>query len=123
MRGAGDDVTTQMDLASRIGATDPQDQRAYLVVRTDAVADVRVLDEGGTLVVGRTKDADVIVDDARVSRRNTEIALRGRQLIVRDLGSRNGTRVNAAVLKSEERTAVRGDEIVIGPAKITVAAT
>ncbi|NUP08267.1 MAG: sigma 54-interacting transcriptional regulator [Polyangiaceae bacterium] len=123
MRGSGDDVTTQMDLASQIGATDAQDQRAYLVVRTDTVADVRVLDEGGAFVVGRTKDADVVVDDARVSRRNTEIALRGRRLIVRDLGSRNGTRVNATVLKNEERAAVRGDEIVIGPAKITVAAT
>jgi two-component system response regulator AtoC len=116
------DITTQIDLASQMGRSEPEDQRAYLVVRTAARAEVRVLAEGESVVLGRGDEADIVVDDTHVSRKNTEIALRGRRLVVRDLGGRNGTKVNGAVLRNDERVVARGDEIAVGPARVTVAA-
>lgn len=52
------------------------------------------------VVVGRA-DADVVVRGGSVSRRHCEIAARGAELIVRDLGSRNGTLVRGLPIANE----------------------
>lgn len=44
----------------------------------------------GSLVVGASSQADLVVDDASVSRRHVELELVPEGVIVRDLGSRNG---------------------------------
>jgi transcriptional regulator with PAS, ATPase and Fis domain len=41
-------------------------------------------------------------------------------LLVRDLGGRNGTRLDGETLRDEERAVMRGQEIGVGPARITV---
>jgi hypothetical protein len=46
-------------------------------------------------VLGRDHSADIVLDTPQVSRRHAEIVFRG-QVIVRDLGSRNGVYVNGA---------------------------
>src|SRR5687767_3940796 len=115
------DLTTQIDFATTQGTARRED-RAYVMVRIGDNADVRAIDAGAKLVLGRGDDADVVVDDTRASRRHVELSLRDGRLYVKDLGSRNGTRVGTAVLKSEERAVVRGDEIVVGPARVTVVA-
>jgi transcriptional regulator with PAS, ATPase and Fis domain len=115
------DLTTQIDFATTQGAARRED-RAYVMVRIGDDADVRAIDAGAKLVLGRGDDADVVVDDTRASRRHLELSLRDGRLYVKDLGSRNGTRVGTSVLKSEERAVVRGDEIVVGPARLTVVA-
>jgi transcriptional regulator with PAS, ATPase and Fis domain len=114
------DVTTQIDVVSQ-GPTRRED-RAYVMVRVGEAVDVRAVDEGGTLLFGRGEEADVVVDDARVSRRHAEITMREGRLAVKDLGSRNGTRVGPLLLRKEERVVVRGDEIVLGPARATIVA-
>ena len=46
---------------------------------------------GASVVVGRSHDCDVVINDARVSRRHTRIAVEDGHWVVRDLGSMNGT--------------------------------
>jgi two-component system, NtrC family, response regulator AtoC len=124
MRGSGPsrhagDATTQLDLGAQRGQ---HDERAYVMWRVGDQADVRAVDEGDTLVFGRADDADFRTDDSRVSRRHAELTLRGGRLSVKDLGSRNGTRVGERVLRLEERELRRGDEIAVGAGRATVVA-
>lgn len=71
---------------------------------------------GAITVIGRDDDVDVILDDAGVSRRHTEIRITydgPHQVIsIRDLGSTNGTYVNGDPITS--RHLADGDRITIG---------
>ncbi len=55
----------------------------------------------GRLPAAIGRDADVVVRGASVSRRHTEIGLRGGRLVVRDLDSRNGTLVRGLPIARE----------------------
>jgi hypothetical protein len=46
---------------------------------------------GAVTVLGRGSDADIVLDDAGVSRRHAEIRVEAGHAVVRDLGSTNGT--------------------------------
>jgi pSer/pThr/pTyr-binding forkhead associated (FHA) protein len=48
----------------------------------------------GPVVLGRDAGADVVLDDARVSRRHARMTPEPGGIVVEDLGSRNGTFVN-----------------------------
>lgn len=48
----------------------------------------------GEQQVGRTGDSDIVIDDARVSRKHAMIRVSGETVTVEDLGSANGTTVN-----------------------------
>lgn len=48
----------------------------------------------GRLLVGRSVQADIYLDDRSVSRRHAELIVQGGEVIVRDLYSRNGTYVD-----------------------------
>lgn len=50
--------------------------------------------EGETLTIGRSKEADVTIDNSAVSRRHTSLSMRNGKHFVSDLGSSNGTIVN-----------------------------
>lgn len=51
---------------------------------------------GPSLVIGRTRDCGLIIDDTAASRRHVEIALRDGRFYWKDLGSTNGTALNGA---------------------------
>jgi Protein of unknown function (DUF3662)/FHA domain len=71
---------------------------------------------GATL--GRSRECEIVIDDANVSRRHAELRPRGGAWVVSDLGSTNGTRVNARPIHGPE--VVRpGDEIEVGSSLIT----
>ena len=71
---------------------------------------------GATL--GRSRDCDIVVDDANVSRRHAELRPRGGAWVISDLGSTNGTRLNGRTVQGSE--VVRpGDEIELGASLIT----
>jgi two-component system, NtrC family, response regulator AtoC len=112
--------TTQIDVSTSQAPS--REELAYVMVRMGESAEVHSIVAGPPLVLGRGDEADIVIDDAKASRRHAELYLRGERLYVRDLGSRNGTRVGAAVLKSGEQALSRGDEITLGPARITVVA-
>jgi DNA-binding NtrC family response regulator len=96
--------------------------RAFLVVYHADRTRVVDLREGEEVTFGRSREATVALEDPRVSRRHAAVVRRGGALYVRDLGSRNGTRVNAQPVAGEQRLAP-GDEVGIGGAAIVVGMT
>lgn len=64
------------------------------------------------LLVGRSPNCDVVLDSKKVSRQHCCIARVKDHLVVRDLGSTNGIRVNG--MKLEEGKLKAGDELTIG---------
>lgn len=70
------------------------------------------LKEGVTLVVGRAPTSDVPVIDPTISRRHAEVDFRDGAIVVRDLGSSNGTFVNGA--RVDETAVNAGDTITFG---------
>jgi two-component system, NtrC family, response regulator AtoC len=71
------------------------------------------------VVIGRSSGATFVADDERVSRRHLRIAFREGALWASDLGSRNGTTLNRRRLEGE-RSLSPGDELAVGPVRISV---
>jgi pSer/pThr/pTyr-binding forkhead associated (FHA) protein len=67
--------------------------------------------EGGTIVVGRHPVCDVRLMSLRISRRHCIMTAKGGELVVRDLGSTNGTWVNGRRVRSARLEP--GDEIFL----------
>ena len=70
--------------------------------------------------VGRTREADVQLDDTRVSRRHASVEPAPGALLVRDGGSRHGTFVNGDAVAAEGTPASAGDVVRIGDALLLV---
>jgi len=85
---------------------------AVLLVRSGHDAGVRVLLDKAVTALGRHPDSDVLLDDITVSRRHAEIARRGKEWVVRDAGSLNGTYLNQR--RIDDATIHQGDELQIG---------
>jgi transcriptional regulator with PAS, ATPase and Fis domain len=80
--------------------------------------DVQVALGVSPLVVGSSPDCDVVLDDPRASRRHCEIALTARGVVIRDLGSKNGTLIAdvpfvEALLPIGKRVTVGGSMLVV----------
>jgi pilus assembly protein CpaF len=69
---------------------------------------------GETALLGKHATCDVVLDDARVSRRHARLRVAGAKLLLEDLGSTNGTEVGGRRIDSEEAIGPE-QEIVIGP--------
>jgi len=65
------------------------------------------------VLIGRHPECDVRLDFSKVSRRHCCIALAYDRIVIRDLGSRNGLRVNGRSV--DEAQLGHGDEVAIGP--------
>jgi pSer/pThr/pTyr-binding forkhead associated (FHA) protein len=65
------------------------------------------------LLIGRHPECDVRIDLPKISRRHCCAALAYERVMIRDLGSRNGLRVNGLLV--EEAQLHGGDEVAIGP--------
>lgn len=72
---------------------------------------------GHSTSVGRYRDCDIVLDDATVSRRHATIDRHGRNYLLADAGSLNGTYVNRSPVDSAQLT--EGDEIWIGVFRLT----
>lgn len=64
------------------------------------------------LLVGRHEECDIQLNSRKISRKHCVIAQVGETLVVRDLGSTNGVRVNG--VRVSDGTLHTGDELVIG---------
>ncbi len=64
------------------------------------------------LVIGRMPECAVVLGDSNVSRRHAELRRSGDTVLVTDLGSTNGTKVNGSPIR--EQPLVSGDEITVG---------
>jgi pSer/pThr/pTyr-binding forkhead associated (FHA) protein len=65
------------------------------------------------LLIGRHPECDVRIDLPKISRRHCCLALAYERVMIRDLGSRNGVRLNGLLV--EEAQLQGGDEVAIGP--------
>ena len=63
------------------------------------------------ILIGRHPECDVRIDSPQVSRRHCCLAMAYDRLVIRDLGSRNGVRVNGRVVDEARLNA--GDEVAI----------
>src|SRR5436190_13867869 len=66
--------------------------------------------------IGRLPECDIVLADKNVSRRHAEVRRQDDAIMVFDLGSMNGTRVNGSGVK--ERVLADGDEITVGQTKL-----
>ncbi len=127
-----DDTTTRRDaqtapLPPREGTTlplerkGPRDAALGVVLRVHgapARPDPFVL-ASGTVVVGAGSKAGLIIEDDTVSRAHAELTLTPDGVLVRDLGSRNGTFYRGQRIGS--LTVAPGGRIVLGSVEMTIA--
>lgn len=74
------------------------------------------------MFIGRHPDCDVVLSRSRkISRRHCCIAQVNNTLVVRDLGSTNGVRINGELIRREASLKV-GDAVAIGDVEYTVEA-
>jgi hypothetical protein len=68
------------------------------------------------VAIGRLPECEITLSDPNVSRRHAEVRRQDDDIVVVDLGSTNGTRVNGAGITTH--SLVDGDEIVVGTTSI-----
>lgn len=83
-----------------------------LVPLTQGAAPIIAL-QRPVVLIGRHVDCDIRIESAKISRRHCCVAIAYDRVILRDLGSRNGIRVNGRMV--EEVRLQAGDEVAIGP--------
>jgi pSer/pThr/pTyr-binding forkhead associated (FHA) protein len=85
-----------------------------LVVRShgNQPAQIFPLAQGRT-AIGRAVDAEIFLDDVSVSRRHAVVLVAEDEVVLRDLGSLNGTYVNRRRIEDDEAL-VHGDEVQVG---------
>lgn len=82
----------------------------------------RILLDKAVIFIGRHPDCDVVLTSSRkVSRRHCCIAQVNNRLIVRDLGSMNGVRINGQRVKKEAPLRL-GDELAVGDVRYVLQA-
>jgi hypothetical protein len=97
------------------------------VVRSpDAIVEIREPNKparrmpasGAPIHIGRSPDCELVLRDSRVSRRHARLSARDGVLVLTDLGSTNGTRVNGH--RVTEVVLGAGDRIVVGDTVLTI---
>jgi predicted component of type VI protein secretion system len=71
------------------------------------------------LLIGRHPECDIQIDSRKISRRHCCIARVADYLVIRDLGSTNGIRINGT--RMQEGRLAEGDEVLIGASRYRVA--
>ena len=75
----------------------------------------------GAVMIGRHPECDVLLDSLRVSRRHCVLSADGEAVVVRDLGSTNGTWVNGRRVQRERLKP--GDKVSIAHIRYRLEAT
>lgn len=77
--------------------------------------------DGRPLTIGRATDLELVLADPLASRRHARLSARGDRLVLADLGSTNGTRVNGEL--ASEAVVGPGDRIEIGATRLEIIVT
>ena len=98
----------------RAAPMDANDKQAMLLQWLGSAEDSRKwpLPPGLRAVIGRDRACDVVLDNRLVSRRHAEIYWQDGDCFIRDLDSKNGTRINGQALKHDKRLQ-DGDEVQV----------
>jgi hypothetical protein len=76
--------------------------------------------DGRPLTIGRATDVELVLADPMASRRHARLSTRGGRLVLSDLGSTNGTRVNGQLIR--EAVVGPGDQIDVGATRLEIIA-
>src|SRR5918997_1123068 len=85
----------------------PAQGKAFLVG-----AGKRTVLSGSRVLLGRSRDCDIQLDDPNTSRRHAEVRREGNAWVIADLGSTNGIKVNGSRVAEAELH--QGDEVTLG---------
>src|SRR5262245_6233849 len=102
-------------------STGSSGRRFGLLIFCAGEAQLRLLDDGASVVVGREEPAEVIVSDGSVSRQHARFTRTQDEVWVEDLDSRHGTLLRGKAIKREKLAAF--DELAIGTVRVVLAAT
>ncbi len=98
-------------VVSPAGIDGPVVGRLSLFLLRGANVESWVIPPGGSLVVGRGRDAECVIEERSVSRRHARIH-RGDSLTVEDLGSHNGTYVGPHRLQPNRPVPIEVDQVI-----------
>ncbi|ATB37535.1 Pkn9 associate protein 1 [Cystobacter fuscus] len=98
---------------------DPGHERACLYVERGPGTGQLVPIKQGVLTLGRASSSDLRLQHPSISRRHAQLTRLGDRLLLKDVGSQNGTYVNRVRLTGE-RELRSGDEIALGNALLRV---
>ncbi len=93
----------------------------WAVTLHDKVIKQFTISEGSRLVIGRSKDADVVIDNTAISREHTSIELRDGVFYLSDLKSLNGTFVNGKKIDAADVPIATTDSINVGKFQLVAA--
>jgi two-component system response regulator AtoC len=114
MRATKTREATQLSLAR-----DAPIERAMVIVGTSPPRTLE-LSAGSEIVFGRAEDCAVRLDDETLSRRHASLALVDGRLLLRDLGSRNGVKVEGVALRDGSRQLGMGASFRLGKTDVFV---
>jgi DNA-binding NtrC family response regulator len=97
------------------------ERRFGLLIFFQGEAQLRLLEDGSSVVLGRAEPAEVIVSDSAISRQHARFRRDGDQIWIEDLDSRHGTFLRGARVK--HGILAPFDEVSIGQARVVLAAT
>ena len=126
MKASGEHSKQSITVATRPGedpwetlrASVGQRARLSLLIYHREGAELVPLSRRQPLVVGRGSDSDVRIGDARLSRRHARFSVRGDVVVVEDLGSKNGVRINGEL--AEEAEVGPHDRLTLGTLPVVV---
>jgi hypothetical protein len=120
--GSGPDIDASTDLGhTRVFAAPiVRSPRATLAIREATGREWTIVADGAPLTIGRSAGNTIVLADDRVSRQHARLQARGGVLVLVDLDSTNGTRVNGS--RISEVAVGAGDVVEIGDASIRVVA-
>jgi hypothetical protein len=112
----GDELAESGTRVFEVPVVDAPD--AVIEVREPGRSARRVILSGAPMRIGRAPECELVLKDSRVSRRHARLQARGGVLVLTDLGSTNGTRVNGH--RVTEVVLGAGDRIQVGETSIVV---
>lgn len=112
--------THDLETLEGLGEAEPS-RRFALLVFCDGEAQVCLLDEETTAVVGREAPCEIVVSDSSISRQHARFSIRKSEVWVEDLDSRNGTLFRGRRIQRERLEPT--DEIHVGRARLVLVAT
>jgi two-component system cell cycle response regulator len=111
------DDETKISAKEELNRPTPKDRdRAYLIVLAGASVGEMYKITSESTVIGRGQQADIQVIDEGISRRHAEIVHEGENIVIRDLGSTNGTYCNGDRINNHQLS--DGDKIQVGSTTI-----
>jgi pSer/pThr/pTyr-binding forkhead associated (FHA) protein len=93
------------------------DNSAFLIVTNGDTAGARFLLNKDEIFIGRSENADIMLDDSPVSRKHARIIRRGELFEIEDSGSLNGTYLNDQII-SDSQPMKSGDVLQFGRYKL-----